>query len=153
MKSVWIKAERVVVGAVVLFGATVAVAAAQSPVPITPADRFMTTEAAAHPKLVAEERNDSGPKGYSPDVSYRGRHDPNRIYRVELGLKMWRPNPKPEVLRNVTCGQAKRALEQDGTWYGRITRNGGCGSGDDTTWATGNYLNFLEQPHRSTMGL
>jgi hypothetical protein len=66
---------------------------------------------------------------------------------------MWRPNLKPEHLRNVTCSQAKRALEQDGTWYGRITRNGGCGNGDDTTWATGNYLNFLELPQRNSRGL
>jgi hypothetical protein len=141
MKTSRIRANRIFSGAAILFGTAVVVAAVQVP--------LSGTQAAEGPRAVADRQAGD----YDPDTTYTGVHDPKRIYRVVLGVQTWRANLRPERLRDVSCSEAKLALERKGTWFGRITAKGDCVNGDPTDWATGNYLNFLEQPRRHSMGL
>jgi hypothetical protein len=83
---------------------------------------------------------------YDPGKIYTGAYEPQRIYKLVQGPQEWRPNRRPMLLREVTCRDARRALEDKGTWTGRLAQDGSCRTGDETEFATGNYMNFQEGP-------
>jgi hypothetical protein len=102
---------------------------------------------------VVSDSGDDQSDVYDPEKVYQGAYEPQRIYRVVLGPQTWRANQRPEQLRDVTCREARTALSQVGTWYGRITEDGSCVSGDETNWAMGNFLNFQMRPHKTDADL
>jgi hypothetical protein len=110
------------------------------------------TENVSVVRLVSETDSDQRDV-YDPSEVYQGAYDTDRIYRVVLGPQTWRVNPRPERLRDVTCREARTALSQVGTWYGRILQDGSCVSGDETNWAMGNFLNFQMRPHKTDADL
>jgi hypothetical protein len=90
---------------------------------------------------------------YDPSEVYKGSHEPQRVYQLVQGPQTWKPNRRPTLVREVTCRDARRALEQQGVRTGWLTQNGSCKSGDDTQWATGNYLNFQAGPQATDADL
>ncbi len=90
---------------------------------------------------------------YDPAEVYKGSHETQHVYKVVLGQQMWKPNRRPAMLREVSCRDARRALEQQGVWTGRLGNDGSCKGGDETQWATGNYLNFQAGPQATDADL
>ena len=148
MNTIEMKGQRMLGGMVI--GTVIVVGLAMSPVATSAAQvgESVTADHVVAVQLIADHGDDpaADSDGYNPDTVYQGGHDTKRLYRVVLGLQTWRANVRPERVRDVSCRQARLALEQSGTWFGRIMQNGDCTDGDPTNWATGNYLNFLEQP-------
>lgn len=130
MKTARIHANRILSGAAILFGTAVVVAVVQVP--------LSGTQASEGPRVVADRQAGD----YDSDTIYAGVHDPNRIYRVVLGSDRWAGARHPARVRDVTCRDARNALERRGAWTGQLNANGTCGSGEPTDWATGNFLNF-----------
>jgi hypothetical protein len=90
---------------------------------------------------------------YDPSKVYEGAHEPERIYNLVPDIGVWQANYRPALLQEVTCRDAKRALEQQGVWLGWLAQDGACRSGKGTRWATGNYLNFETGPQTSDVHL
>jgi hypothetical protein len=104
------------------------------------------------------EANLAGPPvirvgSYDPSRVYTGAHEPQRIYKLDQSAGMWRVIQRPALLREVSCRDARHALEQDGVWTGWLASDGACRVADDTRWATGNYLNFQAGPQTSDVHL
>jgi hypothetical protein len=102
--------------------------------------------------------NQAGPSvirvgSYDPSRVYKGAHETQRVYKLVQGPRTWKPSRRPALLREVTCSDARRTLERQGVWTGRLAKDGACRSGDDTQWATGNYLNFEAGPQSSDVAL
>jgi hypothetical protein len=81
-------------------------------------------------------------RSYTPTAVYEGVFEPNRLYKVVHGSGSWGGSPRPSRVRDVTCRNARTALEHEGFWKGALISTGACGSGEPTEWATGNFLNF-----------
>lgn len=81
-------------------------------------------------------------RSYTPTEVYEGVFEPNRLYKVVHALGSWGGSPRPARVRDVTCRDARTALERQGLWNGALTAAGACGSGEPTEWAAGNFLNF-----------
>lgn len=90
---------------------------------------------------------------YDPSATYQGSHDTQRVYELVLGPREWKLSRRPAMVSEVTCNPARRALEQQGVWTGRLAKDGACRGGDETQWATGNYLNFLAGPEATDADL
>lgn len=81
-------------------------------------------------------------RSYTATATYEGVFDSNRLYKVLHSSGSWGGSPRPSLVRDVVCRDARTALERDGSWKGALMSTGACGVGEPTEWATGNYLNF-----------
>lgn len=79
---------------------------------------------------------------YDPEEIYAGVYAPDQLYRVVLGSERWAGSRRPARVREVTCRDARHALERNGFWTGPLDPDGSCGAGEPTDWATGNFLNY-----------
>jgi len=86
---------------------------------------------------------------YDPSRVYVGFHESQRVYKLVQGPQTWKLHQRPAIVRDVTCREARQALEQEGLWTGRLANDGSCRTGDETQWASGNYLNFQAGPDAS----
>ncbi|MFZ5876901.1 MAG: hypothetical protein ACOYXU_10905 [Nitrospirota bacterium] len=70
-----------------------------------------------------------------------------RIYHITHHTEGWAGSKRPALLNQITCREARTALQERGFWRGPLSVTGGCGSGEPTEWATGNFLNFQSNRH------
>ena len=79
---------------------------------------------------------------YDPSVVYSGIFESKQIYKIVVGPETWAGSRRPARIQQVTCRDARTALERKGSWTGPLNADGACGSGEPTDWALGNFLNF-----------
>ena len=82
---------------------------------------------------------------YDHRVIYEGIFDSERIYKMIDKESQWVGSTSPRTLIQVRCAAALIALEEQGSWYGRLNYDGTCTKGDPIEWAMGNYFNFVGQ--------
>lgn len=86
------------------------------------------------------------PAVYQPGKVYAGTYESDRLY-YRYPKSFWRYNAHPALfVREITCYQARVALERFGFWTGALNRDGSCADGDPRLWASGNYINFTVTP-------
>jgi type IV pilus assembly protein PilY1 len=86
--------------------------------------------------------NDTMPHAtYDPPTTYPGGYGPDTVYYRWRGS--W-DNVFRNPVADVSCDDARTALENEGFYNGRIRIDTTCGGGQNRFLRTGNYLNFLE---------
>jgi hypothetical protein len=91
--------------------------------------------------------------GYNPEEVYPGMFESARLYKVVLHTQGWAGSRRPARVNQITCRDARTALEKRGFWRGQLSVTGVCGSGEPTEWATGNFLNFQASRHHEESDL
>lgn len=83
---------------------------------------------------------------YDQSVTYKGMFKSTQMFNRYERTKNWFPNKELKVLKEVSCGEARMALQRKGIWTGNLSDDGQCQDpGEAPQWATGNYLNFLSE--------
>lgn len=92
--------------------------------------------------LSATEAHAEEAGSYDATVVYSGMFESEQIYKIVLGPGTWAGSRRPARSKEVTCRDARTALERKGWWTGPLNADGACGSGEPSDWALGNFLNF-----------
>jgi|GEM_PF-2193194 len=82
--------------------------------------------------------------GYNSRHKYPGIYKSDRLYQLDNKESVWYGSKRPKQLHNLQCDEAIRRLRAKGSWTGNLSDQGKClGTSEAPTWATGNYLNYL----------
>lgn len=77
-------------------------------------------------------------------TKYKGIYKAERLYQLDQRSSIWYSAKRPIYWAKVSCSLARNALRTEGTWSGNLSDTGAClGDAEASTWANGNYLNFL----------
>lgn len=83
---------------------------------------------------------------YDSYRKYDGLYKPERLYQLDIRNDTWLGSISPATWSDLPCREAVNAFRKDGTWTGNFSDDGKClGSAEAPTYASGNYLNFLNQ--------
>ncbi len=104
-------------------------------------------------RTVSNQDRASDDGAYHPEETYQGVYAPSQLYRIVFGTDTWAGSRRPARVNQITCRDARTALEQRGFWRGQLSVTGACESGEPTEWATGNFLNFQTNRHHEDTDL
>ena len=86
-----------------------------------------------------------GIAAYNPTTEYNGAYESDFIYYKNPGASVWLRVTNLDRLRHISCPDALRSLNKQGTWRGHLNPDGSCGpTSEPSDWALGNWLNYRD---------